>query len=285
MCQFTSACPTRHHTYGKCRYSGRRPASGGVGSVVGLGVLVVAVASYLGFTPARLVEVVTSRPTQSASATPRTTGNAAQTPNLRRVGECDVQEVVDGDTLVCSTGQRVRLLGVDAPELARNGRPQQCHAKSARRALTSLVGGRTVTLHADDGQPARDVYGRTLAYARLSGAERQCAAGPRGECSSPHLPAGVSSGFTVRSSRAGGSQPSQWLVGLLLAGSSLSGAQVQEAARLLHGARHCAPSRELAGANHLDESRRLERLHLFPNGRVPSRVTQLRYGQRLIRVQ
>lgn len=169
MCQFTSACPTRHHTYGKCRYSGRRPASGGVGSVVGLGVLVVAVASYLGFTPARLVEVVTSRPTQSASATPRTTGNAAQTPNLRRVGECDVQEVVDGDTLVCSTGQRVRLLGVDAPELARNGRPQQCHAKSARRALTSLVGGRTVTLHADDGQPARDVYGRTLAYAASAG--------------------------------------------------------------------------------------------------------------------
>jgi len=65
-----------------------------------------------------------------------------------------VSRVIDGDTFEISTGERVRLADIDAPESGQAGYSQ------ARSVLSSLVLGKTVYLDIDD------VY-RTDRYGRL----------------------------------------------------------------------------------------------------------------------
>ena len=71
---------------------------------------------------------------------------------------CVVAQVVDGDTFYCTDGLKVRLIGIDAPELAQ-GRAARESAAALRRLLPH---GRRVRLEADVGP--RDRYGRALAY-------------------------------------------------------------------------------------------------------------------------
>lgn len=75
-----------------------------------------------------------------------------------------VNSVVDGDTLRLSGGDSLRLVGVNTPEIGRDGRRDEPLAQQARRALSTLVGpGNEVWLQAaEDG---RDRHGRLLAYA------------------------------------------------------------------------------------------------------------------------
>jgi endonuclease YncB( thermonuclease family) len=78
-----------------------------------------------------------------------------------------VTAAVDGDTLdvrAADGDERVRLLGVDAPELAHHGLPAGCGASEAHEALRGLE-GRIVTLGFD--RVCADAYGRTLAYAAV----------------------------------------------------------------------------------------------------------------------
>lgn len=70
--------------------------------------------------------------------------------------------VVDGDTFHARGVGKVRLLGVDAPELAREGRPEEAGAARAMAFLKSAIEGRMVELDYDVER--RDKYGRTLAY-------------------------------------------------------------------------------------------------------------------------
>jgi micrococcal nuclease len=76
-----------------------------------------------------------------------------------------VARVIDGDTLELAGGQRVRLLGLDAPELGRDGRPAEFLAHQAREALAALTLNRQVRLEYD--RLRYDQYGRLLAYLRL----------------------------------------------------------------------------------------------------------------------
>lgn len=67
---------------------------------------------------------------------------------------CTVARVIDGDTLQCTDGRRIRLRGVDTPE---RGEPN--HA-AATRALRRSVQGRTVTVtphHRSHGRVVGDV--------------------------------------------------------------------------------------------------------------------------------
>ncbi|MFW6123352.1 MAG: thermonuclease family protein [Thermodesulfobacteriota bacterium] len=78
------------------------------------------------------------------------------------IREALVAEVVDGDTVILGTGQRVRLLGIDAPELEREGQPAQFLAHKAKRVLTDLGEGKRVRLEYD--RLRYDRYGRILAF-------------------------------------------------------------------------------------------------------------------------
>jgi micrococcal nuclease len=77
-----------------------------------------------------------------------------------------VAEVVDGDTLALSSGQRVRYLLVDTPET--HGR-RECFGPEAHEYNRALVAGRTVTL--SYGEACTDRYGRLLAYVSVGGRE------------------------------------------------------------------------------------------------------------------
>lgn len=78
-----------------------------------------------------------------------------------------VAGVSDGDTInvvVKGRTERVRLIGIDTPELGRDGTADQCHAREAGRQMRTLVKGKRVHLQRDPTQANRDPYGRLLRY-------------------------------------------------------------------------------------------------------------------------
>lgn len=82
-----------------------------------------------------------------------------------------VVAVLDGDTIDVQLGakrQRVRLLGIDAPEVAHDT-AAQCGADAATASLDTLAYGQTVTLQHDPTADAHDRFGRLLAYAEVGG--------------------------------------------------------------------------------------------------------------------
>lgn len=78
------------------------------------------------------------------------------------VQEAVVAQVADGDTVVLENGQKVRLLGIDAPELEKEGQPADFLAHKAKQVLTDLAQRQRVRLGYD--RLRYDRYGRTLAY-------------------------------------------------------------------------------------------------------------------------
>lgn len=89
-----------------------------------------------------------------------------------------VVRVIDGDTVDVrpatppSTGpartERVRLLGIDAPETAHD-QPAQCGAEVATAALREQLRSGPVTLTLDPISGHHDRYGRTLGYLDADG--------------------------------------------------------------------------------------------------------------------
>lgn len=70
--------------------------------------------------------------------------------------------VIDGDTLELVDGRRVRLIGINAPEIGRRGKPSEPYAQKARVELERLAG--EPGLHLVVGRESKDRYGRTLAH-------------------------------------------------------------------------------------------------------------------------
>jgi endonuclease YncB( thermonuclease family) len=89
----------------------------------------------------------------------------------------EIRRVVDGDTVDITSGlsgeaeERVRLIGVNAPELFSPGKPPACGAVAAREALVQYLGDRggEVSLELDPLTGTQDRYGRTLAYVWFEG--------------------------------------------------------------------------------------------------------------------
>ena len=86
-------------------------------------------------------------------------------------GDFDVVErVVDGDTLLLQSGERVRLIGVDTPEIKHPKKPVEYFSREASAFNWRVVEEKQVRLEFDQANAARghkDRYGRTLAYVFL----------------------------------------------------------------------------------------------------------------------
>jgi len=79
-----------------------------------------------------------------------------------------VLRVIDGDTVELENGERVRYLGIDAPETIHPEKPVQCYGPEASERNKELVQGKAVGLLRDGTD--RDAYGRLLRYVFVDGA-------------------------------------------------------------------------------------------------------------------
>lgn len=82
-----------------------------------------------------------------------------------------VVRVTDGDTFIARIGDRdvrVRVVGIDTPEVAQSDAPAECYGPEATQRTRQLLDGKTVTLERDSLQSDRDVYGRLLRHVRLN---------------------------------------------------------------------------------------------------------------------
>ena len=75
-----------------------------------------------------------------------------------------VQRVVDGDTLRLSDGRNVRMIGLNTPELGKQGRSDEPFAVAARKRLEALVAASDGRVGLVPGKESKDHYGRTLAH-------------------------------------------------------------------------------------------------------------------------
>ena len=73
-----------------------------------------------------------------------------------------VRTVFDGDTVLLKDGRRVRLLGINTPEMGRDGRPDQPFAQAAKSTLKQLVTDQPLALVV--GRQQKDRYGRILGH-------------------------------------------------------------------------------------------------------------------------
>ena len=83
-----------------------------------------------------------------------------------------VSSVFDSDTFeVKEPAGRVRVRGVNAPEIAHDGEPAQCYGPEATTRARAAVLGKPATLDSDPTQPATDRYGRQLRYVDVAGTD------------------------------------------------------------------------------------------------------------------
>jgi micrococcal nuclease len=91
---------------------------------------------------------------------------ACSRPPAAAAGTALVEGVVDGDTIDVAIGgrhERVRLLGIDTPEIHVENGPPECFGPEAAEHTTSLLpAGTEIRLERD--VVGRDHYGRLLAH-------------------------------------------------------------------------------------------------------------------------
>ena len=98
-----------------------------------------------------------------ATAFSLTNSSAVPKPQTARV-----DHVADGDTFTLRNGERVRIIGIDAPEEYFG--KHDCGSKPAAALLIRLLPpGTRVTLRRDTIQPNRDRYDRLLRYVARAG--------------------------------------------------------------------------------------------------------------------
>ncbi|MDN8547969.1 thermonuclease family protein [Microbacterium sp. NM3R9] len=106
-----------------------------------------------------------------------------ETRSVVMVSSAAVTSVIDGDTLVVRTvdgPERLRIIGVDTPEIGRDGAADECYAQEARAFVDEALSGRIVQIYPDSTQDDVDRYGRLLRHVQIDGnqvAEMVIAAG------------------------------------------------------------------------------------------------------------
>ena len=88
--------------------------------------------------------------------------NSVAADRITRSGPVLVRSVVDGDTITVAGIGKVRLLGIDAPEVGHGLDSPEPFGREARERLASLVLNRWVRLEMEGAR--LDAYNRHLAY-------------------------------------------------------------------------------------------------------------------------
>lgn len=86
---------------------------------------------------------------------------------------CDVAKITDGDTLRCASGVRIRLAGIDAPEISPCAPGRKCVAgdgAASRLSLAGLASARTLRCEA-----VGTSYKRIVAFCSANGVDLSCA--------------------------------------------------------------------------------------------------------------
>jgi len=73
--------------------------------------------------------------------------------------------VYDGDTIQLADKRKVRLIGLDAPEINYNSKQSDCFADEAKNTIIQLLNGQIVEMEKD--KEDTDKYGRFLRYIYL----------------------------------------------------------------------------------------------------------------------
>lgn len=96
-------------------------------------------------------------PTVAALPTPQSSVDSAPVVSNTLL----IVDVIDGDTIRASDGSKIRLIGIDAPEVAQ----KECYADQSTQILKELIWQKEVTLVVDKSETDR--YGRLLRYVYL----------------------------------------------------------------------------------------------------------------------
>ena len=105
----------------------------------------------------------TLRPFLAALLFVSISGCGSNSANLQ-TSQDDVIRVIDGDTVVISNNQRVRLIGIDTPERGK------CGFDEAKQALETLLASGSATFYS--GTTAdKDKYDRLLRYIEVEGTD------------------------------------------------------------------------------------------------------------------
>jgi micrococcal nuclease len=76
-----------------------------------------------------------------------------------------VTRIIDGDTFEIETGEKVRLIGINAPEIS------DIFGQEAKQYLSDLIKNKNVDLQSDNKSKDRDRYQRLLRYVILEGVD------------------------------------------------------------------------------------------------------------------
>ena len=151
------------------RFQGRRLAAG-------LAVLTIPLFALLS-APSLTTAHVFTRPTTCDDVSAATTrggglvtdaarsGGSGCNPSPARQGQrVLVERVIDGDTIVLASGERVRYIGIDAPEVGDNAEPLGDEAMALNRTLVERRDAHLVA-----GMQDADRFGRLLRYVFVDG--------------------------------------------------------------------------------------------------------------------
>jgi micrococcal nuclease len=84
---------------------------------------------------------------------------------LSKSFEGEVKEVIDGDTIMLQSGEKVRYIGIDAPEMKSPPKKGRYYGKESYNLNKELVEGKKVRLELEEQK--RDFEGRLLAHVFL----------------------------------------------------------------------------------------------------------------------
>lgn len=113
---------------------------------------------------AAVSEPVSHQPTVSETTEGNREGRTAQAvlPGWSGGELVKVVRVIDGDTIEIESGERVRYIGIDAPESVHPSKSIECFGKEASKKNGEMVLDKLVRLEKDISE--RDRYGRLLRY-------------------------------------------------------------------------------------------------------------------------